>query len=389
MRVRMLKIMLALLALVPAPSATERVEIFSRRASLAALYAPNVPDPARASVEAGLRTWSTHLASAVPIEVEVLWGPLPRGVAGTSEPVSYAQATPDGPMDPVALVNALTGYDHDPRPDVRIVLNSTEPWHFGEGAAPRGRTDLESFVLHEVGHGVGLVSSFARRDSSSLGWGMRDANGTLRPVGVDRFLVDAATGRFLTNHVDYANPSQQLLAAATGSAVTWGGAARDSRGGPIVLYAPPRYEDHSSLTHLDDRAYPTGDPDALMTSLIHRGESVRQVGPAALGMLADLGWAIEPGVSRASQPAPAANPAPAPPVNSLRAAEPLSTPTTPPAELVAPTGTREASGVEIADRSSLASTTGFVAQTDVVSPAAAAGAVSVLWLMRRRRRTKT
>jgi hypothetical protein len=72
----------------------------------------------------------------------------------------------------------------------------------------------------------------------------------------------------------------------------WRGSARDSHGRTPIVYAPSQFERGSSLCHLDDNAYPQGDPDALMTSLIRRGEVIHRIGPAALGVLHDLGWVV-------------------------------------------------------------------------------------------------
>jgi hypothetical protein len=290
------------------------------QAPIVARYARNVPGAVRGAVDLAMALWSQRVESSVPIEVDVEWGGgLPSGVAAATEPVSYYQARPGGPLLAVALANAIAGFDHDPSSaDVHLLLGDTINWYTGlDGAVPSSATDMVTMVLHELAHGLGFIGSFRGSDTNALRWG-RVAEDQLTPVGLDVGLLDVATGSRLTDDRAFANPSSDLLAEATSGRVVWGLGARDSRGHLPVMYAPRGYEPHSSLVHFDDAAYPAGDPDSLMTSLIRRGESIHRVGPATLGVLADLGWTVHP------EPAGAVASAPRHPLAATRAAAPAT-----------------------------------------------------------------
>lgn len=116
------------------------------------------PAPARAVVDAGLAVWSSLLSTEVPVVIDVTWEALPAYVAGASEPLEYATDPATGYQLPIALANARAGRDLDPsRGDVRLLLSNRERWHYDVNSpAPAGVVDLMSFVLHEVGHGIGF-----------------------------------------------------------------------------------------------------------------------------------------------------------------------------------------------------------------------------------------
>ncbi|MEY2472487.1 MAG: large repetitive protein [Actinomycetota bacterium] len=250
-------------------------------ASFVAHYAANVPPAARDAVDFAMTIWARRVVSSVPIEVDVEWGGgLPRNVASSTEPLGYEPV--GGSLQPLALANALAGRDLAPGvSDSRLLLGSGIRWYMGvDGNAPANATDMVTMVLHELGHVLGFDASF-RRGGAGLTWGREG-----QPVGLDTGLFDTATGAL----VDAS--SADALSSATSGRIVWRGSARDSRGHAPIMYAPGAYEPSSSLSHFDDNAYPQGDPDALMTSLIRRGEVIRRIGPATLGVLRDLGWTV-------------------------------------------------------------------------------------------------
>jgi hypothetical protein len=267
-------------------------------ATFVAHYAPNVPLAVRGAVEAAMSIYAQRLVARVPIEVDVEWGGgLPRNVASMTEPTAYERVA-DGSMQPVALANALAGRDLDPAvSDMRLTLGAGIRWYTGvDGGGPSNATDMVTMVLHELTHGLGFADSF-HPAGGGLAWGHDGV-----PVGLDAHLVDASTGDLV-----HAPSASELLAAATSRRIVWRGAARDSHGRAPIMYAPAQFEPGSSLCHFDDNAYPQGDPDALMTSLVRRGEVIHRIGPAALGVLHDLGWTVR------AEPAPAPTVAPSPP----------------------------------------------------------------------------
>lgn len=260
-------------------------------ATFVAHFADNVPGDVRAAVEFAMSIWAPRLDSVVPINVDVEWGAgLLAGVAASTEPIGYEQVA-DGSFQPVALANAIAGRDLEPNnDDIRLQLGDGIRWYTAvDGRTPANATDMVSMVLHELTHGLGFADSI-RPGAGGLVWGRDGA-----PVGLDRQLVSPVAGVLLAT----TSPAA-LLAAATKEGVVWQGSARDSHGNAPVMYAPKTFEPGSSLCHFDDAAYPPGDPDALMTSLLRRGEVIRHIGPAALGVLHDLGWTVHPEAVSAS-----------------------------------------------------------------------------------------
>jgi hypothetical protein len=263
-------------------------------ATIVARYDANVPADVRAATDIALGIWSARLDSAVPISVDVAWGGgLPANVAASTVPAGYEQV--GDVREPVALANALRGRDLEPdRADIAMQLGRGIRWYTGtDGRAPADATDMVTMVLHEVAHGLGFADSF-RVGDGGLVCG-RDG-GTL---AYDAHVADTSTGALCD-----APDASDMLASATSNRIVWRGAARDSRGHAPILYAPRAWEPGSSLTHFDDAAYPQGDPDALLTSLIRHGEVIHRIGPAALGVLHDLGWTVhaEPAARPAAAP---------------------------------------------------------------------------------------
>src|SRR5262249_13407548 len=57
------------------------------------------------------------------------------------------------------------------------------------------------------------------------------------------------------------------------------------------LYTPSQWAGGSSMSHTDDQTYPAGNIKSLMNHATATAESVHQLGPVELGILADSGWA--------------------------------------------------------------------------------------------------
>ncbi|HVT76315.1 MAG TPA: hypothetical protein VHD87_04740 [Acidimicrobiales bacterium] len=280
-----------------------------------ASYDASVPLEAHPAIERALAHWSALVSTPVPVVVAVRWGDLPPLVAAASDHMRLVRATPEGDLEPVALADALSGRDlRDGRPDVSITFSTRERWQFDpDTPAPPGYVDVETFALHEIGHALGLFTSFHDAGDGQVAWGRFGDDGSgFGAVAMDRFLVDGRSGAPLLDKSAFPSPSAALRAAVTSGAVLWSGAARDAARRRIRIESPRQWNYHCSLAHLAETAYPSGSPDALMTTTIGRGETIHQVGPAALGMLQDLGWTVHPDAD--APPPPPPPPLPAPPV---------------------------------------------------------------------------
>jgi hypothetical protein len=254
----------------------------------------DVPAGAQQAIDYAAEIWASQLASEVPIRVEVSWdslggtalaaaGPttLFRGFAGAIDPFAWY---------PVALAEAFTGEELNDtlQPDIVVTVNREVPWYFGlDGDPSRTEFDLVSVMLHELGHGLGFLSS-ARVDEEG-------EEGILGfdeiPLIFDFFLRDEMD-RFLLEEVFFPNPSDTLLEAFTSDELRFASAAAAAFNGgqDPSLFAPRNFDEGSSISHLDEFAFPSGDLNALMSPRIARAEAIHDPGPVTIAIMEEMGW---------------------------------------------------------------------------------------------------
>lgn len=250
------------------------------------------PADARAAFQAAVGTWSCLLASAVPIRVDARWEALAPTTLGTAGP--YLVRDVDGvPLRatwyPGALADALAGRDTDPRvPDIDAAFNrQVADWHLDPSTPPPpGAFDLYTVVLHELGHGLGVIGGLAVEN----GVGVVGSEATRGPFVYDRFAEDGVGSPLLEPRL-YPDGSVALADALT-SPVWFDGAAVQETGPRVRLHTPRPWVAGASYSHVDEESYPGGSPDGLMTPFIRRGESVPAPGAQTCAMLSDLGWAL-------------------------------------------------------------------------------------------------
>jgi hypothetical protein len=273
------------------------------------------PANARAAFQAAVDIWERQIHSSVPIDIVADWSDLPSqgypaGILGAAGPSSFVNDFPNAPTSayyPIALANALAGVDllpanycatvsdgSDPsRPDISASFNSNPivPWYLGtDGRVPAGTVDLESVVLHELGHGLGFIGtgtglSASGADQGRGYWG-------LSGDGTEPTIYDTFAGSSSAPVTSIANGSTNLgavLRSRTG--LVWRGANGTSANGgvPPVMYAPAVWQQGSSYGHLDQRTY-DGTANALMIPMLDDGVAHHTVGPIVLGMFKDMGW---------------------------------------------------------------------------------------------------
>ena len=245
----------------------------------------NFPDWAKKDFQAAVDVWGANFASNVTITIDASWGRTASfGVLGSARPGNYFSGF-DGAPDPSlwypsALANALAGKDLDPgNPEMVIQVNSMATWDTRNDGAPRSNEyDLESVFLHEMAHGLGFLST----DSYDTFFGY----GTIeQPTPYDAY-TQLPDKRRLS---DLPSPSLELGKALT-STLVWAGESGTAanNGNPIVLYTPSRYEEGSSVSHLDETTYANLGSNSIMTPNIDSGEIYREPGSLLLGMMQDL-----------------------------------------------------------------------------------------------------
>ena len=270
---------------------------------------------ARDAFEAAVQIWERTLESSVPIEIKATattfeQDPLILGGAGPRDFLLNNQrtaTTADDVYEPVALSNARRGTDGLPNePDLDADFNpglknpdGTPALYFGtDGNTPANQIDFKTVVLHEIGHGLGLIGSAFVSGGGRASVGDPDDNPSTprQPVSYDTFTYAAADslGNGGKRILSLPDASAELRNALTGGSLYWAGQlARTAAGGNKVrLYAPGTFFEGTSYGHLDEATFPGEDPNGLMTPFIDNGESFSDVGQIAMGMLADMGYPV-------------------------------------------------------------------------------------------------
>jgi len=260
-------------------------------ANITVVYTGFTPQ-AQNAFQAAVDIWSYAISSPVTIVVEASWETLDEGVLGAAGPVEVFRDFPNAPNSdyyPVALANQIAGSDLSPgTADIVSFFNSNFDWYYGtDGNAPNNKYDLMSVVLHELGHGLGFISSSAYDAGNNTGSFGLGANNI--PLHFDQFLVSGQNGPGLLS----------MSGTALGNAFTSSNvfcnsptAASQLGGNQPKIYAPGNYNDGSSISHWDEISFPAGNIHSLMTPQIGPGEAIHNPGPITLAFFEDMGWAL-------------------------------------------------------------------------------------------------
>ena len=245
----------------------------------------NFPTWAQTEVQAAVDIWAANFQSSVPIKVEATWGRSQvYGLLGSARPGNYFNNFVNAPdvtlWYPSALANSLAGRDLDKNnPEMVIQVNSAADWDLtNDGKTSKNEYDLQSVFIHEIGHGLSFLST----DSYDpyFGYGSID-----QPTPFDAYL-QVADGRRLS---DLPSPSIELGKALT-STLVWSGTKGVAANGGVKpkLYTPSRYENGSSVSHLDEATFGGSGVNSLMTPSLDPGEIFREPGSLLLAMMEDM-----------------------------------------------------------------------------------------------------
>lgn len=259
-------------------------------------YSTDVPEEAKTAVEYACAIWETHLSSSVPIKISMGWEKYEDDkVIGTAEPRHYVTREADSALpehlEVAVISDRINRKDfRSGQMDLHVNINSTYTHQFymgTDGNCPDDQYDLVTLLLHEIAHGLGFLAKAAvfGPPSSQFGAvGLSKVEWTL----FDYYLVDSQ-GHALVDSVYYDNPSRAMCRALTSNEVYFGGllARYANSGNAPRIDAPFPF---SGVSHLDEKTYPAGTPNALMTPDLGLAEVIHNPGPILVGMLMDLGW---------------------------------------------------------------------------------------------------
>ncbi|CAN2225762.1 Fibronectin type III [Candidatus Nanopelagicaceae bacterium] len=245
----------------------------------------NFPEWAKKDFQAAVDVWSANFSSTVPITIDATWTRISSfGVLGSARPGSYFAGFDNSPDSslwyPSALANALAGKDLDPKQsEIVIQVNSLAEWNTrNDGISHQNEYDLESVFIHEMGHGLGFLSTDSY--DTFFGYGSID-----QPTPFDAY-VQVEDGRRLS---DLPTPSIELGKALTAPLV-WSGPLGIAANGGVkpLLYSPTKYEEGSSVSHLDETTFSQSKFDMVMTPNLDAGEIFHEPGPLLLAMMEDM-----------------------------------------------------------------------------------------------------
>ena len=252
------------------------------------------PEDAKKAFMRATKIWSYLFASPVPIDVEAYWSPLEPGILGSARPGGargggYFQEFKGAPEKklwyPAALANAINTDKKDlddVNPEITARFNSNSlyvSWYFGLDAKPGVRQyDFVTAVLHELGHGLGLISQETFNERLKT-------YSNNNPTIFSGFVANAA-GRRLS---DIPSTDSNFSSYVTGDLYWIGEKGKaTNRNLPIKLFTPDEYKSGSSVSHLDDDTYPKSMADGLMSSSISTQQAVHDPGPITLAMFEDM-----------------------------------------------------------------------------------------------------
>jgi hypothetical protein len=267
-----------------AQSPKPKVAYLEKKAKIIVKY-NNFPEWTKIQVQAAVDVWAENFESKVPIYIDATWGRSSSySILGSARPGSYFanfSGAPDPSLwYPSALANALAGKDLDgDNPEMVIIVNSLASWYRGGGTGPsKTEYDLQSVIIHEMAHGLGFLSTDSY--DNFFGYGSID-----QPTPYDAY-VQTGDGRRLS---DLPSPSLELGEALT-SKLVWSGAKGIAANGGVkpLLYSPKKYEDGSSVSHLDEATFDRAGKDSVMSPNLEAGEVFHDPGPLLLAMMQDL-----------------------------------------------------------------------------------------------------
>lgn len=252
------------------------------------------PEQAKTAFDYAVSIWENIVESPVPIYIRATWLSKNNNILGSCGPEDYYANFENAPFPglyyPVVLAEKITGKEISgpDKPDMVAEFNKNINWYFGiDGQTPDSLYDFVSVVLHEIGHGLGF-NGFFFVEGGDGAYGFYNYGDV---SSFDQMVVKINDERLVDTTL-YKNPSVLLKSALESNALYMKSPAAifDNNGAKPRLYAPSVWDGGSSIYHLNDAIYPSGNINSLMTHSIGRGEAIHDPGPITQGIMADIGW---------------------------------------------------------------------------------------------------
>ena len=252
------------------------------------------PEEAETAFEYAVSIWEYQIKSTIPIYMEATWSDLETGVLGSCSPSFFYENFDSAPLKdhyyPIALVEKMEGMEisNSSSPDIYAEFSSNISWYYGtDGNTPLTQYDFVSIVLHEIAHGLGFTGFFY--EHSDLG---AYGSGLEHPAVFDEYVYNSEDNQLVDTSL-FVNHTAGLLEELTSNYLYFKSETALTSSSDYEyprLYAPPTFDEGSSIYHLNEATYSNGDSNSLMTPFAGKGEAIHNPGSLVMGIFADIGW---------------------------------------------------------------------------------------------------
>jgi len=185
-------------------------------------------------------------------------------------------------------------------------MNNATNYYFGTDGNPSlNQYDFVSVLLHEIAHGLGVVSlskvisnegsfgTLQATDFAPLNTTFPFPNLEGRPSAWDNMIINNG-GDYIVDTLLFPNNSLDLKMEFESNALYFNGPVSTALNAGINprVFAPITYDPGSSLSHLNESSFPPSSGNCMMTPFISSGEVNHYPGPLFLAILQDIGWQV-------------------------------------------------------------------------------------------------
>jgi len=262
-----------------------------------------------AAIDFSTDIWGQYLNSTVPVKIKVTYADLtaggPLAITIPNGEKDFSAAPQDSIWYASCLANSIEGSELNAGEfDMDIYVNSFTNYYFGTDGNPGpGQYDFVSVFMHEIAHGLGILS-LTEIEAGEGSFGFVDAS-NVWPLPIsfpfpileglpsiwDSYIVNG-NGDYLTDQAVFANPSTALAAEFQGNDLFFTGPNSTAANGGTnpKMYATSTYAYGSSLQHFNESSFPLSGGNSMMTPSISVNEVEHAPGSILIGALQDIGW---------------------------------------------------------------------------------------------------
>jgi len=256
-------------------------------------YSSNFPEQARTAFDYAVGIWESILESPISIHVSATWSSsLGTNTLASCGPETYYTNFKNAPIEnryyAVAIAEKIAEEELNgvSRSDIYANFSSKISWYYGtDGNTPEDKYDFVSVVLHELTHGLGFTGFFSIINDVGAYAYYEFGDATSFDI-----LVEQYNGNNLVDTSFYENASTQMKKVLESNLLYFESPVAIANSGRPRLYAPTSFDDGSSVYHLNDASYPTGNENSLMTHAVGMAEAIHDPGPLTRGIMEDIGW---------------------------------------------------------------------------------------------------